>query len=387
MNNLHLKKSILSFAFIIFSFFGCNTSSKHFNSKTNTAIKQTIDTLVSENKIPGLNLSIIYPNGKQENYSSGYANIEEKIKLKPSHIMFSGSIGKTYVTAIIIQLIEEGKIELNKKFIDYFPNISWLNFLPNIKDITVQMLLEHTSGLPRYVLKPEVWESLKINPDKIWSYKDRLSLIFNDKPIHEAGKGWSYSDTNYILLGMLIEKITHNDYYEELKKRILGPKNLNQTFAAITRTFPNLPIGYSQFQESSEIPKKVVNNGKYDFNPQMEWTGGGIISTTSDLCKWAKIYYTEGLFSDSLQTKIVTPNNNGLHINKSFSYGMGSFIYNSKFGEIYGHEGFMPGFNSIFVYYPNHYISMALQINCDYANTKINLVDYLDKILDIILVK
>lgn len=362
----------------------CASSSDKTNESGSKLINNKIDQLVRENQIPGLILSIIYQDGKQENYSCGFANLTDSLKMNAEIVMFSGSIGKTYAVAQIMQLVDEGKIDLQKKLLDYFPEIEWLKYLPNISDITIEMLLQHTSGLPRYVMKPQIWDTLSKNPDKIWTYEDRLSVIFDDKPEHKAGKGWSYSDTNYILLGMLIEKITGTSYYEGLKSKILIPENLNHTYAANTRTIKNLPIGYSRLPEIFKMPDKVVVNGVYAFNPQMEWTGGGIASTTSDLAKWAKIYYEGKLFSDTLLKKMITPNKNAITIEDGLAYGMGSFIYTTKHGNVYGHTGFVPGFVSIFAYYPEQKIAMAMQINCDFAKEKMSLIDYLDEIYSVL---
>ena len=271
-----MRKTIFISVVFLFCLFGCDSSGKQLPSNIEKNITNTIDQVVKENNIPGLNLSILFKDGKQINCSSGYADLENKIKLTSNHVLFSGSIGKTYAAALLIQLIDEGKIKLQDRIIDYFPEIEWLNRLPNIQDITIKMLLQHTSGLTRYAMKPAVWDSLQANPNKIWTYKDRLSFVFDDQPIHKAGQGWAYSDTNYILLGMLIEKLTKMYYYDVLKSKILIPEKLNYTFAANKRNISNLPTGYSKLPEMFHIPEKVVVDGKYVFNPQLEWTGGGI---------------------------------------------------------------------------------------------------------------
>lgn len=378
-----MRKIFILLVFSLFVFVGCRSSQTENDKK----ITQCIDRLVKDNQIPGLNLSIIYKDGKQTNYSSGFANVEKKIKMSDNFVLFSGSVGKTYAVAILMQLVDEGKIALDNKYFNYFPEVEWLELLPNIKEITVEMLLQHTSGLPRYVMKPEVWASVRENPDKIWSYKDRMSYVFNDEPIHEAGKGWAYSDTNYILLGMLIEKITGNAYYDEVKSRLFVPGNLANTYPAVTRKIKNLPVGYSKLPEMFKMPEQVVTNGEYIFNLQMEWTGGGIASTTSDLAKWGKMLFEGKFFSDYLLQQVVAPNANGVNIDKNLSYGMGSFIYESKYGKAYGHTGFVPGFVSIVSYYPDHGITMAMQINCDYAKKKMSLEQYLEQIVGNIIPK
>jgi D-alanyl-D-alanine carboxypeptidase len=348
-------------------------------------INAVLDRLVAENGIPAIGVSFIYPDGNQYSYTAGFSDVESQTKLSTSSVMFSGSIGKTYAVAILMQLVDEGKVILKRKFIEYFPNSFWLQRIPNIDDITVEMLLMHRTGLPRYEMKPEVWEALAANPDKVWSYEDRISIIFNDKPIHEAGKGWSYSDTNYILLGMLIEEVTGGDYYDELKKRILVPEKLFDTHPAVSRKIKDLAVGYSRLPETFRMPEKVVVNGEYAFNPQMEWTGGGIVSTTADLARWAKIFYEGKLFSDSLLKKIVTPCKHGINVMPNRSYGMGSFLFDTNRGKVYGHTGFVPGFNSIFAYDPDSRVAIALQFNCDYATSRISLIEYLNKVMEVIL--
>jgi D-alanyl-D-alanine carboxypeptidase len=244
------------------------------------------------------------------------------------------------------------------------------------------MLLQHTSGLPRYVIGTTIWDSLQAYPDKVWSYQDRMAFIFDSEPVHPAGKGWEYSDTGYILIGMLIETITGNYYYDEVRNRIIQPMELAETYAADKRELPNLAIGYSSLPETFRMPEKVVLNGKYVFNPQLEWTGGGFASSTPDLASWAKIYYEGDLFADSLLSKIITPNPNGSNIDPGLSYGMGSFIYEHKGEKAYGHTGFVPGFNSVFTYFPEYKIAIAIQVNCDYAAEKMSLLQYIDRILE-----
>ncbi len=358
-----------------------NTSIFAQKTKRHKQLLETLNKTLAENNIPGLCFSIIYENGTSEDYAAGFSDIENKIPLSKTNTLFSGSIGKTYAAALIMQLVDKGTVNLKEKYTSYFPEVVWLHKLPNMKDITVEMLLQHTSGLPRYVLKTEVWKTLHKNPNKIWTYKDRLSFIFGDDPVHEAGKSWSYSDTNYILLGMLIEKVTSNNYYDMVKSKLLNPHELSNTHPSLTRSIPNLATGYSKLPETFYAPRKTVENGEYFINPQLEWTGGGMASTTSDLAKWVKLYYEGSLFSKSTLKHITTPNPNGTNVENKSSYGMGSFIYESKLGQAYGHTGFMPGFNSIFIYYPGKKIAAALQFNCDYASSVLSMNDLIDNLV------
>lgn len=379
------KKHILHIVFILFSsliLIGSVASQEpKAENSFRKSIQDSLDYLVKEQHLPGINFSIILKEGKQFNFSSGMSDTLNKVNLTPEHVMFSGSIGKTYAVAVLMQLADSGKVDLSKKYIDYFPDNEWLKHIPNIEDINVEMLLQHTSGLPRYIEYQAVWDSLQQNPDKVWSYKDRLMYIFDQAPVHEARKGWAYSDTGYLLIGMLIEKITDSYYYDVVQERILTPLALNHTHASLKRDMPNLSVAYSNLDTFFRMPGTMVSDGKYAFNPQMEWTGGGMASTTSDLALWADYYYTGKVFSQKSLEKIITVNEQGTEVFENTDYGAGSFIYKTKLGKAYGHTGFMPGFKSIFAYFPEQQISVALQINCDYAAQNFSLVNYLETIL------
>lgn len=343
--------------------------------------QQRLNEIVLQYNIPGINVSVIHANGHQESWSAGYADTLLKTDLNAEHVLFSGSIGKTYAVAVLMQLVEEGKVDLDKKFLDYFPETEWLTRLPNMEDITTRMLLQHVSGLPRYINAQSVWDSLQANPDKVWTYKERFSFIFDAEPLHAANEGWAYSDTNYLLIGMLIEKITGNYYYDEVEERLLNPLKLEGTHPSIRRDLPNLTNGYCQLPPFFRMPGTMVENGLYAFNPQMEWTGGGMASTTPDLARWAKAYYTAEVFSEASLQQITTPNKNAQQFRNGDAYGMGSFIYNTKLGKAYGHTGFVPGFNALFAYFPDKEMAVAVQVNCDCVESKILLINIVEEIL------
>ncbi len=380
-----MKKQLLTLALLFCIVFGQSQSLKKFVAKNQVrdTINKVLAKTVEIKKIPGINFSVIDRRGTIENYTAGYSDVESNEHLNTGHTFFSGSIGKTYAATLVFRLVESGDIKLHNKLLSYFPDTPWLLQLPNINDITVEMLLQHTSGLPRYVLKPEIWNQLHEDPDKVWTYEERLKVIFEDEPVHEAGKGWAYSDTNYILLGMLIEKVTNKSYYDLVQSEILEPKSLDHTYPSLKRNIENLSVGYSRLPPAFHVPNKTLDKKLYFMNPQVEWTGGGMASTTEDLAKWAKIYYEGQLVSDEILSLITTANPNGKHVEGTSSYGMGSFIYQTAHGEAYGHTGFMPGFNSIFIYYPKYGMAAALQINCDYAVGVLNLNDIMDNLISL----
>lgn len=107
---------------------GCKTSVL-VNSTKDKAITSKIQTLINENDLPGLNFSVIYKNGKTANYSQGFEDVENRTPLTTNQVFFLGSIGKTYAAALLMQLVNEGKVDLNSKLKTYFPEVGWLSWL------------------------------------------------------------------------------------------------------------------------------------------------------------------------------------------------------------------------------------------------------------------
>ncbi|MEM6803668.1 MAG: serine hydrolase domain-containing protein [Bacteroidota bacterium] len=362
--------------------FSCKSQAPVVESIPDPLIQEKMEELIQNNDLPGMNFSWISPKGKLHAYSAGFSDKETQMPLSTKNTLFSGSIGKTYAAALLIQLVDEGKVGLKKKWLTYFPDLDWIKAIPNVEEFSLEHLLQHRTGLPRYIMKMEAWDSLATHPDKIWSYEDRMAFILGEEAVHEVGKGWAYSDTNYILIGMLIERITGKPYYESVKTKLLDPFGLTETHPGLRRDIPHMAQAYSALPPAFKIPNKVLSDGKYPFNPQVEWTGGGFASTTSDLAKWAKIYFEAQAFSSEALAQIIAINPDGKEVDAGDSYGMGAFIYDTKVGLAYGHSGFMPGFNSLVMYFPEKKIAAAIQINCDYASRKMGLNSYMEILME-----
>ncbi len=336
------------------------------------ALQAELEKLQQETGVPGVSLGVVLPDGKVIALAAGYADLEEKIKMTPKHRIFAGSIGKTYVAAVAMKLLKEKKISLDDKVAKYFGKEKWFPRLPNGKDLTVRMVMNHTGGLPRYVFKPAFTKLLSSEPDKVYTPVERLAFIFDDKPVHPAGDGWAYSDTDYIVLGMIIEKVTGRTYYELVKEWVLDPHHLDTTAPSDHRDIKGLPAGYSaDKQPPFNLPGKVVANGVYVTNPQFEWTGGGLVTSTADLARFFKLL---------LEGKIVAPEQ--LEMMKQVvgfqkgkpakeGYGLGLMARETPGGMVYYHTGLMPGYTSRAQYVPKYRFAIALQVNADMLSGKL----------------
>lgn len=291
----------------------------------------------------------------------GVSDRTAKTPMKATDRQLLGSVGKTYVSAVALQLVHEGKIGLQDPIAKYFDKEAWLKRIAHSDRITVRQLMTHTSGLVRYELNPKFTADLTANPDKVWSPEDRLAYLFDAQPPFAPGEGWEYSDTNYIVLGMVIERAGGEPYYDQLKKRILQKHGLNDTIPVDSRTVPGLVQGYAGPDNPFGGSDEMIKDGKFAVNPQFEWTGGGLAVTATDLARWAKLLYEGSVIDPSLMDDLL----DGVpaKLGPETKYGLGVIIRPTQFGVTYGHSGFMPGYQTDVMYFPELKASIAVQVN------------------------
>jgi D-alanyl-D-alanine carboxypeptidase len=324
-----------------------------------------LDSLTGDKVIPGMTFAVRFKDGRMLSLASGYSDTEERTKMLPDAVMFSGSVGKTYVAALVLKLQEQGLLKISDKAAKYLDAEDWFAAVPNTMEMTLEMLLNHTAGVPEYVYDRAIWETLRNNPDKTWSVAERLSFVSGHSPSNPPGKGWAYADSHYILLGLVIEKVTKKDYYKVLNEMILQPLQLKNTRPALGRFVPGLPAGYTTLSDEMLLPDKVSIKGLYVFNPQLEWTGGGLVTTVTDLCQWASELYGGKVLEKKSLERMMTPAPFKTTLVENAGYGLGCFIGENNGVRYLGHTGFVPGYITILHFLPRHGISMAMQFNSD----------------------
>lgn len=313
-------------------------------------------------KFAGATLGVCQADGNCFALATGFSDLEKKTPMRPEDPMLAGSVGKTYALAVALQLVAEGKIGLDDRVEKYLGRESWFARLPNARAITVRQLMNHTSGLVRYEFKDQFTKDLSANPDKVWKPEELLGYLFDAKAPFEAGKGWDYSDTNYIVLGMIIEKATGKKYYDEAVRRVLKPLKLRKTFPQDRRALKGLIQGYAGADNPFGGKDRVLENGRFIINPQFEWTGGGMVSNAEELARWAKLLYEGRAFDRSLLPEMLAGVSAPM-LGKETKYGLGVIIRPTRAGLTYGHSGFFPGYMTDMMYFPEHKIAVAVQVN------------------------
>ena len=343
-------------------------------------VQEKLDEFREERKCPGVTFGFVLQDGRGAALASGVSNRATGRAMIPGDRMLLGSIGKTYVAAVLLKLVEEGRVELDSKISRWLGRDEWFSRLPNAHDITLRAVMNHTSGIPRYIYTPEFQAAVRAQPHKIWRPDELVSFILDTDPMFPAEEGWSYADTNYILVGMIVERVTGRIYYEELSDRILRPQRLSDTSPSDRAELAGLVSGYTSEGNILGLPVEVARDGRYAINPQFEWTGGGLVTTSLDLARWAKLLYGgEVLGPESLRHML-----NGVETARGSerTYGLGAMMRPSVHGPVVGHAGYMPGYLSMMAYYLDHDVAAAVQVNTDVGVDLLALEKLLDDLAE-----
>ena len=336
-----------------------------------TALAREMDGFHKSSGFPGAVLGGVLPDGRTFAVASGFADSWHKIPMRTDHRMFSGSTGKTFVAATALLLVEEGKLDLDAKVSKYLGDRPWFGRLPNHEALTIRLLMSHRSGIPRYVMKEALWRDLMKHPDRDRPPESLIAMILDEPAVHPPGEGWAYSDTNYLILGLVLEQVAGEAYNDMVQERLLKPLGLTATTPSSGRDIENLACGVtSKDVPPFFLPGEVMKDGRYIFRPDWEWTGGGLVTNALDLARWAAALYGGKVLKKESLKKMLTLVETGPRT--GFRYGLGVMAYETDLGRIYGHGGIFPGFATQMEYLPRLGAALALQINADSTSGKLD---------------
>lgn len=273
----------------------------------------------------------------------GYADYEQKIPNTPTTRFRLGSVTKQFTAAAILVLRAQGKLNLNDPICDYLDPCpdSW-------QPITIHQILTHTSGIPEFA----ALAAYKRNGAALSSPAETVAL-FRDEPLDFApGSSWKYSNSGYILLGLIIERASGQSYEKFLQQSIFEPLQLENS-------------GYDDNQQGVALGydnRWYVETGL--FNPAVPYATGGLFSTVEDLYRWDQALYTDRILSQALRDQMFTahaplPNADGS------GYGYGWMIGQHLGHTIYSHDGQIDGFRTYFARFPDDRLTIIVLCNRD----------------------
>lgn len=317
---------------------------------------------------PGATAAYVLSDGSVGVAATGLADLEAGTPMTVHSRMLAGSIGKTFVAMTSLALAREGVLDLDAPVLDWLGDRPWYARLANHDTITLRHLLTHTSGLPDHVhLEDFVHEVARrwSEPGNPFPPDVLIGFILDQPPLFMPGQGWAYTDTGYILVGLVLEQATGRRYYDEIQQRFLQPLGLTSTGPADRRELPRLVPGYMAPNPFGFPTRTTTTEGVMTWHPGLEWTGGGLISHSLDLAHWGAALFGGGALSgdyvDALLDSVpVSPGNLAIR------YGLGVAICaTGPDGPVYGHGGWVPGYSSSLRHYVDHGVTIAFQINTD----------------------
>jgi len=314
--------------------------------------------------VPGV-LAEVRTGVRQLSGTSGVADLDSRTPVNSSGFFRIGSNTKTFVSVVVLQLVAEHRLSLDDTVGRWLPGVVHGNGNDGDK-ITVRELLQHTSGLHNYtddlqaqITSPEAYRKLEFHQ---FSRQDLLDIALAHQPASAPGAAFNYSNTNYVLLGMIIEKVTHDSWEDQVARRIIVPLGLRHTFAPGTSTRLPRPhaTGYLIFDKNTRVDTTAEN---------MSWadSAGALISTAADLNKfWSAI--GSGTLLPPAQIREMrqtVPATGGDAASVPGSrYGLGIFfIPLSCGGGYWSHEGDVPGYNTIGAVSSDGRTTVVLSIN------------------------
>ena len=327
--------------------------------------------------LPGATLAVGLADGRVLEFAVGLADMAAATPMTADSRMPSGSIGKNLVSALTLLLVEQGTFDLDDRLVDWLGEAPWFDRLPNGDTITLRQLLNHSSGLIDHVFDPESGFAAYFRQQARAGSLDRglepealVAFVLDRAPLFAPGKGFHYSDTNYILLGLVIERASGERYYDLLSERILQPFGLNATAPLVDRRVDGLPQGYApQSHELFGVPVEVRGPDGLAFDPSVEWTGGGLVTTSSDLVRWAIALFGGRVLDrdelDAMVQSIAVPEVAEVPGGPALGYGLGISVTRVADALAYRHGGFFPGYSSMLAYFPGYGFAIAMQINSD----------------------
>ena len=247
--------------------------------------------------------------------------------LLPDEPLLIGSVTKTFVAAAILQLAEEGRLDLDDALEDHLPGMSSIS-----GRITIRQLLDHTSGLAD-VFNDTTRKGLEDHPEHAWTTAEVFKTIH--APWYQPGEGWAYANTNYYLLGLVIERITGSSLADELQARLLEPLGLSHT--------------------------RVLTEAADDGGPlapawaTIFWASGAMTASAADLAHWGDALYDGSVLSDGSGDAMIKLNRD--------DYGLGSQRIKVPGAVGYGHTGMLNTYTTILVYLPKQDVTVALLVN------------------------
>jgi len=307
--------------------------------------------------VTGVVLGVHAPGRGAVEVASGVSNRFLGTPMAPGDRVYAGSVTKTFTAAAVLELVEEGAMSLDERLSRWFPDF------PEAGVITVEALLNHTSGIPDYYDSRGLVNELYATPEQVWTRERIFDEAAAMGLMFPPGEDCHYSNTNYLFLGRIVEAVTGNALDVELRRRFFEPLGLEQTYLAGAEEAPGGVVpGYMNVDglRRRDSPGRAVLSAA--------WASGALVSTVGDLVRWARAVYGGDVLEESSRRAMVTAGPYPERVaaaagSRGSRYGLGTTLWRTRAGEAVGHGGAIFSFTSVMAYVPGRDIGVAAAAN------------------------
>ncbi|MGW3913683.1 serine hydrolase [Streptomyces sp. NPDC005070] len=297
--------------------------------------------------IPGVVVGLWMPGKGNYVRATGVADKTTGKPMSVDSYVRIGSETKTFTVTALLELVDRHRVRLDD------PISKYIRGVPNGRHITLRQLAEMRSGLFPYTSDADFDHDLLSNPQRVFTPRELLAYGYRHPNTFAPGTQFEYCNSNLILLGLVIEKVTGHKLRDVIDGRVLRPARLRHTLFPKGNEFPEPhPQGYTDQTLSGEVANST------NWNPSWAWAAGAMISNLQDLRHWAKVVATGTLLSPETQAQRLKTLPTGF---PGTTYGLG--IFNAS-GWI-GHNGSLPGYETVTVYLPSKKATLVIMLNTD----------------------
>jgi D-alanyl-D-alanine carboxypeptidase len=344
------------------------------------ALTETLVRLRTTYGIPGISATMTFPDGTSWVGTAGFANVATGRLVTPRTVFAAGSISKTFTAALVMALIEEGRVALDGSVKTYLPRLV-IN-----PSITVRELLDHTSGVDDFFSHAAIDVALRAHPRRVWTATDSLRYV--GKPYFRPGAGWHYSNTNYLVLGMLAVAAGHAPIATQLRQRFFDPLQLDHTsYQSVERPRGPLAHGYRFNGADPRLKGVDVSDGTavIPFTSVVTAAGGAgsIATTASDLARWARALYGGSVVRPETLASMVDAAAATTALKSSVPYGLGVQVITIDGRPALGHSGRLLGFRAVMRWLPEQGIAVVVMTNQSRTDPNLLVRDLLRTVLGV----
>ena len=318
--------------------------------------------LRSIHHLPGVQAVVSLADGATWIGDAGYADVAARVRVTPTTVFDAGSITKTFVSALVLQLVDEHVLSLDDLVSRWLPGDA------AARGVTIRELLDHTSGITEPFDSPALLSRLGARPSIAWTPAGVLA--YAGRAAFAPGHGWLYSNANYLLLGQIVRAATGRDVGSLIQSRFLGPLGLAHTFLQGSSPPPAAFVratGYDAVSDAS-WPQVALGDGTryvpFTSLATALGTAGALVTTADDLSRWAEALYGGHLLPPStLATMLDFGLTRGLH--PRWPYGLGVQRVTLDGQVAIGHSGLLSGFHAAMRYFPASGAAVVVLTNAD----------------------